>query len=211
MRDHLLGLELHAEIRTAGYRQLRHRKGLPAAVPALGAASPPVPAPVYKSVPAVAHRRYEIGSSFQINPVPLAPDDMRITGNESEGSLGARSLGRRPHKYIHVPFQNSPINISNPDLLPETSSSTEPFDLRNYPPTGMFKGGYREETSRRYAVTAGGTALGLDLSINLSVTFTGTVNLEATLPHGHHYDLRRLEHRPGITWRLDGHHMPLRE
>lgn len=163
---------------------------------------------VYKSVPAVACRRYEVGSSFQVHPVPLASEDMRITGAESESSLGSRLLRRQPPRYVHVPFQNSPIDVSNPDLLPEPSSSIEPFDLRHYPPTGIFKGGYREEASRRYAVTAGGTVLGLDISTNLSVTFTGTVNLEATLPHGHHYDLRRLQRRPGITWRLDGHPMP---
>lgn len=166
---------------------------------------------VYKSVPAVARRRYEVGSSFQVHPVPLASEDVRITGDESESSLGSRLLRRRPPNYVHVPFQNRPIDISNPNLLPEPSSSIEPFDLRHYPPTGVYKGGYREEVSRRYAVTAGGTALGLDISTNLSVTFTGTVNLEATLPHGHHYDLRRLERRPGITWHLDGHPMPLWE
>jgi hypothetical protein len=164
---------------------------------------------VYKSVPSVAHRRYKVGSSFQVQPVQLASEDVRIIGDESESSLGSRLLRRRPPMYSHVPFQNNPIDISN--LFPGSSSLLVPFDRRHYASTDVFNGGYREEVSRQYTLKAAGTALGLDVSTSLSVTFTGAFDLKLTLPNGHQYELRRLERRPGITWLVDGRPMPLWE
>lgn len=164
---------------------------------------------VFKRVPAVAYRRYEVGSSFQVHPVPLTSEDVRITGGESESSLDSRPLRQRPPKYVHVPFQNHPIDINY--HFPEPSSFLKDFDHRDYSPTGVFKGGWREEISHQYTLTAGGSAFGLDVSTNLSATFTVAFNLELTLPNGHHYQLRRLERRPGITWHVDRHPMPLWE
>jgi hypothetical protein len=161
---------------------------------------------VFKRVPAVAQRRYEVGSSFQVHPVPLTSEDIRITDGESESSLDSRLLRRRPPRYVHVPFQNHPIDMNN--HYPEPSSFLKNFDRRD---SGVFKGGWHEEVSGQYTLTAGGSAFGLDVSTSLSATFTVGFNLELTLPNGHHYQLRRLEDRPGITWHVDGHPMPLWE
>jgi hypothetical protein len=163
---------------------------------------------IFKSVPAVANRRYDVGPSSDAHPIRMTSEDACITGGEGISSLGFRLLRRQPPTYVHVPFQNSKIDISNPNLFPESSSSIMSFELKDHPATGVTKGKYREELSRRYVVRAGGTALGLDVSANLSMTFTGTLVLELVLPNGHDYQLRRLESRPGITWQVDGRPMP---
>ena len=164
---------------------------------------------IFQSVPAVAHRRYDVGPSSDAHPIRMTSEDARITSGESISSLGFRLLRRQPPTYVHVPFQNSKIDVSNHNLFPEPSSSIASFELKHHPATGVTTGSYREELSRRYALSAGGTALGLDVSANLSMTFTGTLVLESMLPNGHDYQLRRLERRPGITWHVDGNPMPL--